>query len=87
MNAASPRGAQNARTRLDARARSHGARDARPRRTLPRAVAEWAESYGDRPALIGDEESYSFTRLAARINQYARWGLAQDIAQGRRRSR
>ena len=36
-------------------------------RTLPCAVAEWAERYGDRPALIGDEESYSFGQLAARI--------------------
>jgi fatty-acyl-CoA synthase len=53
-----------------------------PRRTLPRAIAEWAESYGDRPALIGDEESYSFTGLSARINQYARWALAQDLRPG-----
>ena len=53
-----------------------------PARTLPRAVAEWAERYGDRPALIGDEETYSFTRLSTRINQYARWALAQDIRKG-----
>jgi fatty-acyl-CoA synthase len=53
-----------------------------PARTLPRAVAEWAERYGDRPALIGDEESYSFLQLAARINQYARWGLAQGTGKG-----
>ncbi len=53
-----------------------------PARTLPCAAAEWAERYGDRPALIGDEESYSFTGLAARINQYARWGLAQETAKG-----
>src|SRR5271168_2268544 len=53
-----------------------------PTRTLPRAIAEWAELYGDRPALIGDEETYGFTGLAARINQYARWGLAQEIAKG-----
>jgi fatty-acyl-CoA synthase len=53
-----------------------------PRRTLPIAVAEWAERYGDRPALIGAEESYSFTALSMRINQYARWALAQEIAKG-----
>jgi fatty-acyl-CoA synthase len=53
-----------------------------PARTLPQAVADWAECYGDRPALIGEEETYSFTRLAYRINQYARWALAQEIAKG-----
>src|SRR5579863_6111967 len=53
-----------------------------PGRTLPHAVAEWAERYGDRPALIGDPESYSFTGLSARINQYARWGLAQETVKG-----
>jgi fatty-acyl-CoA synthase len=52
------------------------------RRTLPRALAEWAERYGDAPALIGEEERYSFTGLSARINQYARWALAQDLPQG-----
>jgi fatty-acyl-CoA synthase len=53
-----------------------------PTRTLPRAAAEWAERHGDRPALIGDEETYSFARLAIRINQYARWGLAQGVSKG-----
>jgi fatty-acyl-CoA synthase len=53
-----------------------------PSRTLPRAVAEWAESYGERPAFIGDEETYSFVRLSARINQYARWALAQEAPKG-----
>jgi fatty-acyl-CoA synthase len=53
-----------------------------PARTLPHAIAEWAEHYGDRPALIGDNETYSFTRLTARINQYARWALAQELPKG-----
>jgi fatty-acyl-CoA synthase len=53
-----------------------------PARTLPRAVAEWAERYGDRPALVGDEESYSFETLAARINQYARWALSRRLEKG-----
>ena len=34
--------------------------------------------YGDRPALIGEAESYSFSGLAARINRYSRWALAQE---------
>ncbi|MDE3176659.1 MAG: long-chain-acyl-CoA synthetase [Pseudomonadota bacterium] len=50
-----------------------------PRRTLPRALDEWAEAYGDRPALIGEAESYSFLKLSARVNQYARWALAREI--------
>ena len=53
-----------------------------PARTLPCAVAEWAQLYGDRPALISEEESYSFGQLASRINQYARWGLAQGMGKG-----
>ena len=53
-----------------------------PARTLPCAIAEWAERYGERPALIGDAETYSFGGLAARINQYARWGLAQGAQKG-----
>jgi fatty-acyl-CoA synthase len=53
-----------------------------PARTLPIAVAQWAELYGDRPALIGEGESFSFTGLAARINQYARFGLAQETPKG-----
>jgi fatty-acyl-CoA synthase len=53
-----------------------------PSRTLPRVVAEWAIKYADRPALIGHAESYSFERLAHRLNQYARWGLARGTAKG-----
>src|SRR5206468_5182020 len=53
-----------------------------PCRTLPRALAEWAEAYGDRPALIGEAESYSFLRLSTRVNQYARWALAHETPKG-----
>jgi len=53
-----------------------------PARTLPRAVHEWAQRYGDSSALIADEETYSFMRLSMRVHQYARWALAQDIEKG-----
>ena len=53
-----------------------------PARTLPRVAGEWAERYGDRPALLGDEESYSFEALASRINQYARWALSRRLEKG-----
>ena len=59
---------------------AHATRD--PSRTLPLAVAEWAERYGDRPALIGESESFSFMQLSMRLNQYARWALAQETPKG-----
>ena len=51
-------------------------------RTLPFAALEWAELYQDRQALIGEDESYTFAGLAARLNQYARWGLSQKLHKG-----
>jgi len=53
-----------------------------PARTLPLALDEWAQQYGDRPALIADEETYSFARLSTRVRQYARWALAQGVEKG-----
>ena len=83
MNAPFLRSPQDTSRRAWTRALELTARATRdPHRTLPRAVAEWAELYGDTPALLSDEESYSFSKLAARLNQYARWGLAQNIAKG-----
>ncbi len=53
-----------------------------PARTLPRAIAEWAERYGDRPALIGDDETYSFTGLR-RASTNMRAGVwRKSIAKG-----
>jgi fatty-acyl-CoA synthase len=53
-----------------------------PTRILPRAVQEWAEKYGDAPALLSDRERFSFTALAARMNQYARWAARAGVASG-----
>jgi fatty-acyl-CoA synthase len=53
-----------------------------PHRTLPRAVGEWALAYGDRPALLGERESFSFRGLARRMNQYSRWALGAGVAPG-----
>jgi len=53
-----------------------------PHRTLPRAVAQWAQRYGARPALVGEAESYSFEQLAHRLHQYARWALARGTRKG-----
>jgi fatty-acyl-CoA synthase len=53
-----------------------------PRRILPRAVAEWAQTYGDAPALVSDRECLSFRDLEKRMNQYSRWALAEGIQKG-----
>jgi len=51
-------------------------------RILPTLIAEAAERFGDAPALLSDRESLTYRELAGRINQYARWALAQKIARG-----
>jgi fatty-acyl-CoA synthase len=49
---------------------------------LPRAVAEWADKYGDAVALLSDRERLSFRALEARMNQYSRWALGAGVARG-----
>jgi fatty-acyl-CoA synthase len=51
-------------------------------RILPRAVTEWAHTYGDAPALVSDRECFSFRELEKRMNQYSRWALAEGIQKG-----
>jgi fatty-acyl-CoA synthase len=53
-----------------------------PHRILPRAVADWARSYADAPALVSDRECFSFRDLEKRMNQYSRWALAEGIQKG-----
>jgi fatty-acyl-CoA synthase len=53
-----------------------------PTRILPRAVAEWADKYGDAVALMSDQERLSFGALKARMNQYSRWALGASVARG-----
>jgi fatty-acyl-CoA synthase len=53
-----------------------------PGRILPRAVAEWADKYGDAVALVSDRERLSFRALEARMNQYSRWALSAGVAHG-----
>ena len=53
-----------------------------PHRILPRAVADWARSYGDATALVSDRECFSFRDLEKRMNQYSRWALAEGIQKG-----
>lgn len=51
-------------------------------RIMPGIVEELAARWGNAPALLSDRERMTFADLAARQNQYARWGLAQKIKKG-----
>ena len=56
--------------------------DASPSRTLPVAVDELAERFGEAPALLSDAENLSFRQLAERARRYARWALSQGLQPG-----
>lgn len=50
--------------------------------TLPIVIGQLAETYGERIALLGEDETLSYRELADRANRYARWTLAQGVAPG-----
>jgi fatty-acyl-CoA synthase len=53
-----------------------------PDRILPAVILEVAAKMGDAPALLSDQESFTYRALAARTNQYARWALDQGLEKG-----
>jgi fatty-acyl-CoA synthase len=53
-----------------------------PARIFPVVVEELGARFGPAPALIGSAQTWSHAQLAARVNRYARWALAQGIAKG-----
>jgi fatty-acyl-CoA synthase len=55
---------------------------AQPTRLLPAIIDEVAARQGDTPALLSDRETLTYRALAARINRYARWALAQGVGKG-----
>ncbi len=55
---------------------------AQPRRILSGVIAELAQNQPDAPALISEREAFTYRALAGRINRYARWALAQNLAKG-----
>jgi fatty-acyl-CoA synthase len=55
---------------------------ANPRRILSSVIAETAYNKADAPALISERETFTYGALAARVNRYARWALAQNLAKG-----
>jgi fatty-acyl-CoA synthase len=50
--------------------------------TLPALIERLAQQFGAAPALVSAEATLSYRDLAIRCNQYARWGLAQDLKAG-----
>ena len=49
---------------------------------LPDVVEDLAARHGERPALISDSETLTYTGLNARANRYARWAMANGVKQG-----
>ena len=58
--------------------------EADPHGTLPGLIDRAARETGSSPALIGRGASLDYEQLAARANQYARWGLSQGLKDGER---
>jgi fatty-acyl-CoA synthase len=53
-----------------------------PELTLPILIGQLAGTHGDKAALLGEDEAFSYSELADRANRYARWTLSQGIAPG-----
>ncbi len=50
--------------------------------TLGDYLERWAETYGDKAAMLGETETLSYRQLDARANRYARWAGAQGLGKG-----
>src|SRR5438477_7253380 len=53
-----------------------------PARVFPVVIDELADKYGEAPALISDQERFSYRTLAERANRYARWARRENLAKG-----
>jgi len=53
-----------------------------PTHIFPSAIDAIAEKFGASPALLSDNESLTYTALAQRSNQYARWALDEGLRLG-----
>jgi fatty-acyl-CoA synthase len=51
-------------------------------RTFATVIEEVASRMGDAAALLSDRQTLSYSQLAARVNQYARWAVAQGLTKG-----
>jgi fatty-acyl-CoA synthase len=55
---------------------------ATPSVTLPDRLEEICARFGNKIALVSDQETYTYAQFAARINRYARWAKDQGVAKG-----
>jgi fatty-acyl-CoA synthase len=53
-----------------------------PTRLFPDVIAELADKYGDKPALISPREQLTYRQLFERSNRYARWALSENLQKG-----
>ena len=53
-----------------------------PNRILSSVIEEFALTAGERPALLSDQESMTYSALSSRANQYTRWALEQGLGKG-----
>ncbi len=56
--------------------------DRDPSMTLPSLMLRLGQQFGEAPALESPEATLSYSQLAHRCNQYARWGLEQGLRPG-----
>jgi fatty-acyl-CoA synthase len=56
--------------------------EADPSRLFADLVEDWSTKQPDRAALVSESGTFSYRRLAERINRYARWALAAGIEAG-----
>ncbi|MGD1037353.1 MAG: long-chain-acyl-CoA synthetase [Roseiarcus sp.] len=53
-----------------------------PTLTIGDYLERWAKDYAERPALIGQSESFTYRTLEARANRYAHWALVRGLGKG-----
>jgi len=53
-----------------------------PAVTLPIQISELADAFGDKIALIGEDETLSYRVLAERSNRFTRWALERGLVPG-----
>ncbi|HLW93567.1 MAG TPA: AMP-binding protein, partial [Roseiarcus sp.] len=53
-----------------------------PTRVFPGVINELGRRLAVKPALLSDRETLTYVGLAARMNRYSRWALAEGIQRG-----
>ncbi|MBG1233868.1 long-chain-acyl-CoA synthetase [Aestuariivirga litoralis] len=53
-----------------------------PNRLFADVIADWAEKQPQAPALLSSAATLTYGALSAKVNQYARWALAQNVKPG-----